>query len=105
MELRNRAETDEVLEIANDIACEYNGGMSLEFSRIRELLMAEKELSKARGMLASWEIFRQGISEKYPELLKWCPPVTITIHDPEFPDVVIFDSVIFDSVIIDSVKI
>lgn len=161
MDLRNRQETDEVLEIASDVACEYNGGMSLEFARIRELLRAEKELSKARGMLASWEVFRNGISEQYPELLKWCPwhsvapdsniagnyepldflltgyqpleimedetekpaencincdgfgsvwkngeckecpvcqgegtfrPSTITIHDPELPDVVIFDS-------------
>lgn len=93
MDLRNRHETDEVLEIANDVACEYNVGMSLEFARIRDLLRAEKELSQANGILAAWEIFRKSISEQYPELLKWCPQNTVTIHDPELPGVVIVYSV------------
>lgn len=61
--------------------------------RITELLETEKEVARLKGMLASWEIFRNGISEQYPELLKWCPQNTITIHDPELPGVVIVDSV------------
>ena len=68
-------------------------GAKSRYDRVRELIHAEQELSKTRGMLASWEIFRNGISEQYPELLKWCPQNTITIHDPELPGVVIFDSV------------
>lgn len=64
-----------------------------KYGRVVELIEAEKELSQARGMLASWEIFREGISEQYPELLKWCPQNTIAIHDPKLPGVVIVDSV------------
>lgn len=82
-----RSTEDQVDEILFEV------GAKSRYDRMIELIIAEKELQKARAMLASWEIFRNGISEQYPELLKWCPPNTITIHDPELPGVVIVDSV------------
>lgn len=48
--------------------------------RVIELIEKEKELSKAMGLLQAWEIFRAGISEKYPELLVWCPSIDTTKH-------------------------
>lgn len=68
-------------------------GAKSRYDRMIELITAEKELAKERSMLAAWEIFRQGISDQYPHLLKWCPQNTITVHDPELPGVVIVDSV------------
>ena len=43
--------------------------------RVVQLIEREKQLSKAVAMLRVWEIFRDGISEQYPELLKWCPDI------------------------------
>jgi len=86
-------EFNEINEIVEGVVGRYQYSSTDDQPRITELLRAEKELSKAKGMLASWEVFRNGISEQYPELLKWCPPNTITIHDPELPGVVIIDSV------------
>lgn len=57
-------QTDEII---------FHQSAESRYNRVRELIKAEKELSDARGMLAAWEIFRQGISQKYPELLVWCP--------------------------------
>lgn len=82
-----RSIEDQVDEILFELAAKSR------YDRMIELVIFEKELSKTRGMLASWEIFRNGISEQYPELLKFCPPNTIAIHDPELPGVVIVDSV------------
>lgn len=65
----------------------------LDQTRIKEMFLAEKELQKAMVMLQLWEILRNGISDQYPQLLKWCPQNTITIHDPELPGLVIVDSV------------
>ena len=93
MEHTNQAENDELDALIDEGFERYQYQSDDDKPRIIELLQAEKELANARVMLAAWEIFRNGISEQYPELLKWCPQNTITIHDPELPGVVIFDSV------------
>jgi hypothetical protein len=89
----NQSENNELYALIDDVVARYQYTSNDDQPRIRELLQAEKELQKAKVILAAWEIFRNGISEQYPELLKWCPQNTITIHDPELPGVVIFDSV------------
>jgi len=66
-------EFNEINEIVEDVVARYQYSSTDDQPRITELLRAEKELSQAKGMLAAWEIFRKGISEQFPELLKWCP--------------------------------
>lgn len=88
-----KAENYELEELIDDVVPRYQQSSNNGQQRMKELFLAEKELKNARAMLASWEIFRNGISEQYPELLKWCPPISVTIHDPELTDVVIYDSV------------
>lgn len=63
-----------------------------KYERVLELIEAEKELSRAKGLIEAWEIFRRGISDR-PELLKWCPENTVTIHDPELPGVTIIEQI------------
>ena len=70
----SKAEIEELESLIDDVVARYQYSSNDEQPRMKELFLAEKELSKARAMLASWEIFRSGISEQYPELLKWCPP-------------------------------
>ena len=82
-----RSIEDQTDEILFDLSTENR------YNRVRELLSKEKQLMQANATLYAWEIFRNGISEQYPELLKWCPQNTITIHDPELTGVVIVDSV------------
>jgi len=78
---------DQTDEILFDLSAENR------YNRVRELLSKENQLIQANATLYAWEIFRNGISEQYPELLKWCPQSAITIHDPELPGVVIIDQV------------
>jgi len=84
-----RSIEDQTDEILFDLSAENR------YNRVRELISKEKQLIQASATIYAWEIFRNGISEQYPELLKWCPQPanTITIHDPELPGVVIVDSV------------
>ena len=67
-----RSIEEQIDEILFDLSAENR------YNQVRELLSKEKQLVQANATLYAWEIFRNGISEKYPELLKWCPLNTIT---------------------------
>jgi len=62
-----RSIEDQTDEILLDLSAENR------YNRVRELLSKEKQLTEACATLYAWEVFRNGISEQYPELLKWCP--------------------------------